>query len=254
MLAALRDTAKVIARDVDSSDGPFTCPVCKGEVYVKKGRIKIHHFAHKANPECKYGQGESALHMAAKQEIYDCLCKLSWIQCEMEKIWGDVRSDVYAYNKRTGEKFAIEVQISNLSLDEIIYRTECYQRLGVYVLWLPVLSEHYSLLTGKEIHRPRIWEKWLHALYFGRVYYWKAGLEIVPVHFLEVKKYVEANEYGGGYYKTMKIEKRVDYGPHAWFPHYFSSMNRRALDVEKIFVPKSSIAIDKHPIWWETSF
>ncbi len=254
MLTALSGPTKVIARDVESSDGPFNCPSCKNEVNVKKGRIKIHHFAHKVNPDCKYGKGESELHMAAKQEIYDCLCRLEWIECEMEKIWGDVRSDVYARDKRTGDQFAIEVQISNLTLDEIIHRTEAYQSLGIHVLWLPVLSEHYSLLTHSDTHQPKIWEKWLHLLYFGRVYYWRKALEVVPVHFIESKKYIEANEYGGGYFKTMKREKQVVYGPSAVFPHQFSSMNRSAFNTEKLFVPKASIAIDKHPIWWKTSF
>src|SRR4051812_26111415 len=32
-------------------------------------------------------------------------------------------------------------------------------------------------------YSPRLWEKWLHAAYFGRVYYWIEGLSLVGYHF-----------------------------------------------------------------------
>jgi len=31
-------------------------------------------------------------------------------------------------------------------------------------------------------YSPRLWEKWLHALYFGRVYYWMK-VSVVSYHF-----------------------------------------------------------------------
>ena len=32
-------------------------------------------------------------------------------------------------------------------------------------------------------YTPRLWEKWIHAAYFGRVYYWIQGLQIVSYTF-----------------------------------------------------------------------
>ncbi len=60
-----------------------------------------------------------------------------------------------------------------------MHRTIEYARKGIYVLWVaqwkPALDEvRYS---------PALWEKWVHATYFGRVYYWLEGLTVVPYHF-----------------------------------------------------------------------
>jgi len=74
---------------------------------------------------------------------------------------------------------AIEVQISSLSVETIMRRTIDYHRKGIYVLWL--------LQRTPALDRPRyarkIWEKWIHAAYFGRVYYWVNGLTAVSYHF-----------------------------------------------------------------------
>jgi competence protein CoiA len=65
---------QVIARDATKTDGPFTCPDCGGEVILKKGEEKVHHFAHVPPFTCSFGVGESQEHRAAKQEIYDAYC------------------------------------------------------------------------------------------------------------------------------------------------------------------------------------
>ena len=41
MLSAVTKTGDVLASDVSKSDGPFTCPMCKGGVLVKKGFNRI---------------------------------------------------------------------------------------------------------------------------------------------------------------------------------------------------------------------
>lgn len=60
MLSAYNaDGRQVIARDVTKEDGPFYCPECQGEVTIKKGAIKVHHFAHVPPFACSFGVGES---------------------------------------------------------------------------------------------------------------------------------------------------------------------------------------------------
>ena len=38
---------KVIAVETEKTDGPFHCPECQKETVLHKGKIKVHHFAHK---------------------------------------------------------------------------------------------------------------------------------------------------------------------------------------------------------------
>lgn len=49
MLCAIRqsDRQKVAAWDQQKNDGPFSCPFCIEETILKKGTMKVHHFAHK---------------------------------------------------------------------------------------------------------------------------------------------------------------------------------------------------------------
>jgi len=43
---------------------------------------------------------------------------------------------------------AIEVQISTLTMDQIVYRTKEYARKGIHLLWLPDLQPSTWRLTG----------------------------------------------------------------------------------------------------------
>ena len=71
MLKASTTNKEVLSMEVEKEDGPFFCPSCRGKVILKKGRIKIPHFAHKPPVTCIYGKGESEIHYKAKLEIRD---------------------------------------------------------------------------------------------------------------------------------------------------------------------------------------
>src|SRR5215469_18611756 len=49
------DKRSRLAWEVTKGDGPFTCPECKASVLLRKGEIKIHHFAHIPSTSCQYG-------------------------------------------------------------------------------------------------------------------------------------------------------------------------------------------------------
>lgn len=193
MLTSIRqsDDHKVYARDVEKTDAPFKCPVCGGETVLHKGAVKVHHFAHKPPVFCEYGKGESEAHRQCKQSIYDALKVAPGVtEGELEKNFGRVVSDVFfIFN---GMRVAIEVQISNLTINQIIERTEAYNDLGIYILWMPLFA---SKLDSK-VYAPKLWEKWLHTAYFGRIYYWLEGLSAIAIHFSEHLLWVEATEYG----------------------------------------------------------
>ena len=180
MLTALIQSSgqKVAAWEAERADKPFVCFCCGREVTLRRGETKAPHFAHRPPVTCEYGAGESAEHRKCKLEIYEHLSRHPEVtKCELERDLRTVRPDVSAYVR--GVPVAIEVQLSSLSLGRIAYRTSEYARKGIYVLWLPLYSES----LGRELYRPRPWERWLHALYQGRVYYWLGGVQILPVHF-----------------------------------------------------------------------
>jgi competence protein CoiA len=87
----------------------------------------------------------------------------------LERPLGTNRPDVSAHIN--GVPVAIEVQISSLSIETIMQRTIQYAQKGIYVLWL---LQWTPKLDAKR-YTPRLWEKWIHAAYFGRVYLGEHG-------------------------------------------------------------------------------
>lgn len=210
MLSAKRKLTgeTITAYFATKSHAPFVCADCNEEVILKAGRRSVNHFAH-ANPiACKFAEGESDTHRQCKMEIYEALLRAPNVRnAALERPLGLVRPDVSAYIN--GVPVAIEVQISSLSLETIQRRTIEYGRNGIYVLWLLQWTPE---LEGKR-YAPRLWEKWIHAAYFGRVYYWTSGLSVVSYHFDANLKSVPKKSWysengkkmtGGGYSRRSK--------------------------------------------------
>lgn len=247
MLTSLRqsDAHKVYARDVDKSDAPFKCPKCGGETVLRKGAVKIHHFAHKPPVFCEYGKGESEAHRLCKQSVYDALKVAPGVtECELEKNFGTVVSDVFfIFN---GVRVAIEVQISNLTMSRIIERTEAYNNLVIYVLWMPLIDVSLS----NKPYAPLLWEKWLHATYFGHIYYWLNGLSVSATHFNDYLLWVEGTAYGGGYHRKSKRYRTVQPGTILNILNDFKFTSRETWKGGKIHVPKCKIWLDSRERWW----
>jgi len=157
------------------ADGPFACVDCREEVFLRAGRSQVDHFAH-ANPiTCKFALGESELHRRCKMEIFEGLRQHpNTTNVALERSIGEMRPDIFAIINET--PVAIEVQISSLSLETIIQRTIRYAQNGNYVLWLL----RWTRALDAPRYAPKVWERWIHAAYLGRAYYWTEGLTVVP--------------------------------------------------------------------------
>lgn len=202
MLTAINGSMITMAISAQKTDAPFYCPECRKEVTLKKGTVITHHFAHKSPVTCLYGSGETEAHRRAKTEIYDSLIYTGQAEnVEIEKSFGDVRSDIYAVINDV--PVAIEIQRSTLTPESIMRRTVSYANKGIYVLWLALNDgriENYRFI-------PKWWEKWLHAAYFGKVFYWMEREYVTPVKFEPAYSYVEYSDWSGGYTKTLKRYK-----------------------------------------------
>ena len=180
MLCALRksDGQTVTAYDERKDAGPYRCLECGDPVILKAGRNRINHFAHE-NPIARhYAENESDEHRRCKIEIFEALQRMPSVRsAALERPLGTNRPDVSAYI--SGVPVAIEVQISSLSIDTIMRRTIDYHRRGIFVLWLL----QWTPELDSPRYAPRQWETWIHAAYFGRVYYWIKGVTVTSYHF-----------------------------------------------------------------------
>jgi competence protein CoiA len=167
MLTAIHhDGSEAIADEVEWGDGPFHCPECREEVILKQGRIKTPHFAHYPDSQCSYnGTGESDDHRWAKMNIYRELLTAPGVTVvQLERSLGEIRPDISF--TLGDQQVAVEVQVSALSLDDIERRTCAYAYKHIAVLWTP--PHPHGLYDAR--YAPRAWERYLHGLYFGRVY------------------------------------------------------------------------------------
>lgn len=173
---------------VTKDDGPFYCPECLSDAIVRKCYEREDHFAHKANLSKIYKNGETKLHKDCKTEILESLIAEfpdgNWaverpIVANKEKNLKEVVPDISG--RIDGQAIVIEVQRSFLNIKTILKRTDEYKKRGVAILWLVPLKE--DLPT--ENFRPRLFERFLHDMYFGKILYWKTGFgsNVLPVHF-----------------------------------------------------------------------
>jgi competence protein CoiA len=184
MLSAYNRFGKqVVAWEAMKQDGPFACPDCRQGVIVKKGSVVVHHFAHVSPSACMTGKGESIEHWLAKFAIYEALRAHPQVaELMVERHLGGVKPDV---SFRLQNVFvAIEMQRSILSPEHIARRTRIYAAKRIHVLWMPPYADD---MKEGERYTPLYWEKYLHALYFGKVYYWLRGMTVLPVHFDEYR-------------------------------------------------------------------
>jgi competence protein CoiA len=244
MLTAARQNngRKVAAWEVERQEGPFLCFCCQQIVTLRKGEIKAPHFAHIPPVICEYGTGESEAHRRCKIALYESLsAHLCVRKCEMERNLGTVRPDVSAYINDV--PVAVEVQLSNLSLARIQYRTAEYARRGIYVLWLSIKTTDFKT----KLYSPSPWERWLHAAYFGRVYYWLEGLQILPIHFRDYQVNVRGrmHDYQKRSRKVVPINGNV-----ATLTDNFRPLSRQAWSGQRISIPPAKLFVDSQPSWY----
>jgi len=244
MLTATRQAngRKLAAWEADKDEKPFLCQCCGRIVTLRRGGIRAAHFAHQPPVTCEYGTGESEEHRLCKIAIYESLRADPRVtKCEIERNLGTVRPDVSAYIDSV--PVAIEVQLSSLSLERIMYRTAEYARRGIYVLWLPLYAEGLR----RELYQPRPWERWLHAAYFGRVYYWLEGLQIVPVHFRDYYASVRGRTRD---YSKLSSKKIPLAGRTAILTEDFRPVHRQAWANQYVSIPQSKLLMDSQAAWY----
>lgn len=170
MLVALcnenRTTAALATRGSD-----FHCPNCRKTLVLKKGRIIVHHFAHKPIIDCEWAAGETLAHLEAKQLVFNALSNRGLraeLEFSVDTMPGDRRADVMTWSP-TGRMIAIELQHTSISAEDIGARAFAYARAGIAQMWIGFLPAA-ALAAAKQkddgtwiIRRyaPRQFERWI---------------------------------------------------------------------------------------------
>lgn len=156
------------------------------------------------------------------------------------------------------QRVVIEVQASAMTIPKIIKRTTEYAKRGIPILWVVPLSTN----LGDAPFRPRLYERYFHSLYFGRTYYWWAGLGISlkPVHYDTATRHIEYAEWyeggdlvsAGGFDRDYKTIKTPFYGQDVLIDEHFVKEFRASFtpDNEKKAVPACNIWRDTREPWW----
>lgn len=228
------DGQTVAAYDEFKRNGPFRCLQCNEEVILKSGRSKVNHFAH-ANPlACDRALNESEQHRTCKLEIYRALQNQPGVtDLALERPFEHFRPDIYAAIR--GTPVAIEIQISSISVEAIRARTIAYHQKGIYVLWILIWKPELDRVR----YTPTVWEKWIHALYFGRVFYWLHGLEVAEYRFNPALKFVPKKTWIG---QDGKLRKAGGYVERS--VRFRTPLKRATLHLLSDFGPAQRL-------WWE---
>jgi competence protein CoiA len=263
----LKTNQLYFASTSSKSDGPFYCTSCYSDAVLRKCADKKDHFAHKTPLSPVLPKGESELHEQCKSSICEYLKgkfpEGKWeterpIEENKEKKLSALRPD--ASGRINGQPVCIEVQASSLTIPEIIKRTKSYAKRKVAILWVVPLSEKLKSTP----FRPRLYERYFHSIYYGRVYYWwpELGSSLAPVHFGVAQRHIEYSSWhdengdfqeAGDYDKAYKVIKTPDFGPTLDIDEdfYFHPRNEFTPENERKAVPACLIWKDKLDQWWK---
>lgn len=257
---------KVHATSVRKEDGPFICPGCLSDVILRNPWKIRDHFAHHARLSPLDTSRESWLHWECKREIFESLRQShpsgNWLcdtrRTRANKSRGRRARQPDIAGRIKGRPVVIEIQKSAIGIRSLIARTRDYEDLGVHVLWVVPLTKG----IGDEPFRPRLLERYLHTMYYGRVYYWLPGMsaEVLPVHFSPTSRPVplRTNESGhwedaGWIERPYKIIKRPNCfdGTLSILRDFKPDRRREFLPWgEKRPVPPAFLWKDKARGWW----
>lgn len=170
-----QSSGQVLAAEQSSSNGPFFCSACGGELLIRKGLKRIHHFAHLPEKVCRY-KGESQLHLRIKKQIYFSLLEELGTNVKdvfLEKMIDTIRPDVLVegFKKNIG----IEIQVTPLTPAELIRRTVAYYERKIHVLWvLPFSVQRFFAADDGEFQPVRLkaFELMLYYMNYKSLIFW----------------------------------------------------------------------------------
>lgn len=267
MLVAALNGNRIEAKSTERGLG-YICPnpECKGPVILKRGRIKIAHFAHKPPTDCTWAKGETPAHLEAKKFFRDAFVSRG-LRAEVEfvvpSLPSDRRADVMVWSP-SGAQAAIELQHSNISIEEIEKRSFSYAREGIAQAWVPflrpkVMAEAERRKGGDdgdmfiEKYPARPFERWAHAFHLRRLWFydpkqkalWRGRFNRHEIWKEESSWHSSEGEemFAGGFYRVAKQWKELTlWGPHSFEQVRIKFKPRKTWQTDRYRLPAGRIA------------
>lgn len=200
--ALMRGKMRIVSFKAEKSDGPFYCPECGDEVILRKGDIRVPHFAHTTpDAQCDmrmYSEAESPQHRLVKFDIYSGLKRSGkFTVVDMEYRVGHSVADVYG--EKEGVRVAIEVQHSDIQIGEIAARMQKYAENDVYCAWVSPVSAPFGQVRTKG------WLRFVHAMNLGRVYHHFHGSSIYAVNYRRYAEYEPGQSCDEHFYSQRRL-------------------------------------------------
>lgn len=124
---------KLVLASEELKGKQFVCPGCEQPVILKRGQLKIAHFAHKKNGCTALAENESQLHLEGKLALYSIAQKYD-VKTQLETHFTEIkqRADVFLPTL----KIVIEYQCSPIDQNQLLERTHGYHKLDYQVVWV----------------------------------------------------------------------------------------------------------------------
>ncbi|MER2027795.1 MAG: competence protein CoiA family protein [Solibacillus sp.] len=123
----------------------FFCPLCKEQLLLKAGQIKIPHFAHQKNSECDslFSEGESAAHLLGKQQLFQQFSNLQ-LHPVLEPYIPQLQQRPDLLLTFKDRQFAIEFQCSPIGYPSFHQRTNGYLHAKITPIWILHTPEKFK--------------------------------------------------------------------------------------------------------------
>ena len=264
MLVAALNNNRIEAQLAERGLG-YICPECKRPVILKRGWIKIAHFAHKPPTDCTWAKGETLAHREAKKIFRDAFVSgghRAEVEFVVPSLPGDRRADVMVWSQ-WGAQAAIELQHSSIGIKEIEKRAYSYAGEGLAQAWVPflrskVMAEAEPLEGGDdgdmfiERYPARPFERWAHDFHLGRLWFYDPKQKALwRGHFDRHELWVEASSWYeegeevsvGGYSKLSKRWKELTlWGPYSLKQVRIKFQSRKERWIHRYRLPQGKIA------------
>ena len=136
--------------DETASNKKYYCCLCGSEMVIKKGKKKVHHFAHKSNAVCNVDDWDRKNEMSEWHIGWQDKFPMDNREIRLDFGGECHRADIVVGNN------VIEFQHSKMPVNEFDRRNRFYNNAGFRVIWMFDLSKLYG---SKKISIDRYYEQ-----------------------------------------------------------------------------------------------
>lgn len=253
--------------------GQYTCPICHRPVVLKKGSVKMPHFAHQSIKDCfiyTYKK-ETAAHIEGKYALYDLFhpktCFMEYYLPEIEQI-----PDCFH-----ASGIAFELQMSVIPTSHIAARSRGYASIGIDVIWIAkfeaikldgkrmklthfqnalihlkgnvLVTYHTQLKTFFVLHITRVINRYTYEVNLECIQSGEALLKAISLSQLDMRYRVLSQHETKQHIQNCLAKKSVLEPTLSGL--YQLGIDRRKIPCDLRIVLPSQLYIASHPIEWQ---